>query len=514
MDLNEYWQENKRFLVATASGVVVFLAGMIAIDRAFRGELLALQRSASSASAKLRNEPMYGPDALDKAQKDNEELKKTVGILTEATAFKPRPGFRLDPKAGPATNQYFSAVSRVREELLRAAGRGNLRIPDDLGPALAPTREAEIERYLEALDLVDRAVRLALEAGVSRSTRSRSGSIRSSRRARASARSRRRASRSRPSASPRPSCTSRPRRRARPGIRVRCSWRRPRSRSRVSPRTRPCCRRPSSRREWRGARESEPPMKPRKEHVVLAATVLLLGWMAWQSRGEGVVRGSGGKKAAAPELEKHAVPDATLVLPSPRDGDRPPPRDLFSPPSDTHPLPPLAIQPIPLAPLAMLAPPPVPGPMPALYGNSCGSSGRSGAGPLCPEGPSTESGRRGSASGRPVEGRDPPVVGPRAAALGVQEALRLGPHGRDQVRRDPEPEPLPALAASERGRPLRRVQPGDREAAPPEPGARPALADARDGVRFRGHALEPDREAPRGARRSAVRDAVRRGPRR
>ncbi len=169
MDLNEYWQANKRFLVATASGVVVFLAGMIAIDRAFRGELLALQRSASSASAKLRNEPMYGPAALEQAQKDNEELKKTVGILTEATAFKARPGFRLDPKAGPATNQYFSAVSRVREELLRAAGRGNLRVPDDLGlPALAPTREAEIERYLEALDLVDRAVRLALEAGVSR----------------------------------------------------------------------------------------------------------------------------------------------------------------------------------------------------------------------------------------------------------------------------------------------------------------------------------------------------------
>ena len=169
MDLNEYWQENKRFLVATAGGVVVFLAGMIAVDRAFRGELLALQRSAASASAKLRNDPMYDANALAQAQKDNDELKKAVGVLTEATAFKARPGFRLDPKAGPATNQYFSAVSRAREELLRAAGRGNLRIPDDLGlPALAPTREAEIERYLEALDLVDRAVHLALEAGVSR----------------------------------------------------------------------------------------------------------------------------------------------------------------------------------------------------------------------------------------------------------------------------------------------------------------------------------------------------------
>ena len=169
MDLNEYWQENKRFLVATASGVVLFLVGTMAIDRAFRGELLALQRSSASAAAKLRNEAKYGSDALQEAEKQNEELENTVATLSQAAAFRARPAFRLDPKAGAPSNQYFSAVSRVREELLRAAGRGNLRVPDDLGlPALAPTREAEIERYLEALDLVDRAVRLALDAGVQR----------------------------------------------------------------------------------------------------------------------------------------------------------------------------------------------------------------------------------------------------------------------------------------------------------------------------------------------------------
>ena len=109
-------------------------------------------------------------------------------------------------------------------------------------------------------------------------------------------------------------------------------------------------------------------MKPRKEHFVLAVTVLLLGWMAWQSRSEGVVRGSGGKRATPPELEVHRIPDASLALPAPRPEGGLPPRDLFSPPSDTHPLPPLALEPIPLAPLSMLAPPPEPGPMPALYG--------------------------------------------------------------------------------------------------------------------------------------------------
>jgi hypothetical protein len=169
MDLNEYWQENKRFLVATASGAVLFLVGMKVIDHTFRGELVSLQRSASSAASKLRTEAMYDASQLSRAEKENEALQKSVETLTKATAFEARPGFRLDPKAGAATNQYFAIVSRVREELLRTAGRGNLRVPDDLGlPALSPTREAEIERYLEALDLVDRAVRLALAAGVQR----------------------------------------------------------------------------------------------------------------------------------------------------------------------------------------------------------------------------------------------------------------------------------------------------------------------------------------------------------
>src|SRR6185436_7144183 len=51
----------------------------------------------------------------------------------------------------------------------------------------------------------------------------------------------------------------------------------------------------------------------------------------------------------------------------PRDLGRPM-RDLFSPPRDTHPLPPLDIDAPPLAPLSSVFPPPLPGPEPAQYG--------------------------------------------------------------------------------------------------------------------------------------------------
>ena len=169
MDLNAAWQENKRSVLATAGGIVVFVIGSMLVDRYFRDELRAQTRAADSAAAKLRTEPMYSVADRDAAQKENEALAEAVSALAAATAFETRPAFRLDPAAGAPTNQYFAAVSRVRDELLTLAGRNNLRLPEDLGlPALSPTREEEIARYLEALDLVDRAARTAMASGLQR----------------------------------------------------------------------------------------------------------------------------------------------------------------------------------------------------------------------------------------------------------------------------------------------------------------------------------------------------------
>ena len=39
MDLNDYWQENKRFLVAVGVGLFAFLIGNIIVDAAFGSEL-------------------------------------------------------------------------------------------------------------------------------------------------------------------------------------------------------------------------------------------------------------------------------------------------------------------------------------------------------------------------------------------------------------------------------------------------------------------------------------------
>jgi hypothetical protein len=169
MDLNDYWQENKRFLVTVASGVLVFGIGSMLIGTYFGDELDRQRRSLSSTRTKLARDAMYTPADLSAAQEENEALQKTVDVLSQAAAFRTRPEFVLDPKRGSPSNQYFGVVSAVREDLLRQAGRANMRLPEDLGlPALSPTREPDIARYLESLDLIDRVVRMALVTGCER----------------------------------------------------------------------------------------------------------------------------------------------------------------------------------------------------------------------------------------------------------------------------------------------------------------------------------------------------------
>ncbi|MBK7875685.1 MAG: hypothetical protein IPJ77_08030 [Planctomycetes bacterium] len=169
MTFNDWWQENKRFAVVTASGVLVFVIGTMLVDKFFTTELKANQAALTRARSKLATDKLYSSEQLKSLQADNEALVGVTDTLRKEVAFVPREGFRPDPKTGAAGSQYFQVVSGVRENLLTLAGRAGMRLPEELGlPALSPTREPEIVRYLEGLDLVDRAVHMALAAGVER----------------------------------------------------------------------------------------------------------------------------------------------------------------------------------------------------------------------------------------------------------------------------------------------------------------------------------------------------------
>jgi hypothetical protein len=169
MDFSNYWQENKRFLVTVACGAIVFAILWMLVDRYFGDDLRRQRSLVATTSQKLSKDALYAPADLAQAEKENSALTAAVTSLSKAAAFAPRPQFVLDARKGSPSSQYFAAVAAVRDDLLRQAGRANMRLPEDLGlPALSPTREPDIVRYLEALDLVDRAVRTALATGCER----------------------------------------------------------------------------------------------------------------------------------------------------------------------------------------------------------------------------------------------------------------------------------------------------------------------------------------------------------
>jgi hypothetical protein len=167
MDVDAYWQENKRFVLAVAGGALLFVVGFAVETAVFQDGILAAQRTAQ----KYRNDlkaAQYTAQDLAEVEAENAALKASVERLTAAANFQPRPDFVPAPGV-PVANHYLRTFSRVREELEQRANRAGLALDEALGmPELSPTVESEIVRYLEALDVVESVADLAIRARVKR----------------------------------------------------------------------------------------------------------------------------------------------------------------------------------------------------------------------------------------------------------------------------------------------------------------------------------------------------------
>jgi hypothetical protein len=102
------------------------------------------------------------------AREDNAALLATLAELEAAVDFRPRPGFRPTDRPA-AAGRYIEAVAAARESLLPLARRRGMVLDASLGlPEQSPTREEDLSRHLDALDVVERVVKIAIEDGVQR----------------------------------------------------------------------------------------------------------------------------------------------------------------------------------------------------------------------------------------------------------------------------------------------------------------------------------------------------------
>jgi hypothetical protein len=167
MDFDEYWQENKRFVGIVFTGLVVFLIARAVISSSIGSEVVSAKNVEKAAIKKL-SAAMYSSADRDEARRVNEQLGEVASQLKQAAEFVPRESFTLVGAISPSS-RYHAALADVREAIMPIAGRANMVVADDLGqPELSPTREEEIVRYLEALDLIDRVLRSAIDSGLAR----------------------------------------------------------------------------------------------------------------------------------------------------------------------------------------------------------------------------------------------------------------------------------------------------------------------------------------------------------
>jgi tetratricopeptide (TPR) repeat protein len=106
-------------------------------------------------------------------------------------------------------------------------------------------------------------------------------------------------------------------------------------------------------------------MALRQEKVVLIVTALALGYLLWSGTSKPPIRASKAKGSSL-QFESYAAPDVARALPVQREA-RAVSREVFAPPRDTQPLPPLAMRTPPLPRPTALRPPGVPGPAPRHF---------------------------------------------------------------------------------------------------------------------------------------------------
>ena len=77
MDLNDYWQENKRFVMMVGAGVLAFWIGVMIIDSSLGDAVKLASNNVTSTERKLKSISLTTAD-LRGAQREYEALQEAV----------------------------------------------------------------------------------------------------------------------------------------------------------------------------------------------------------------------------------------------------------------------------------------------------------------------------------------------------------------------------------------------------------------------------------------------------
>jgi hypothetical protein len=162
MDLQQAWQENKRFLIGALIGLFAFLILRVVVESVFdaHGPALQNQRIAST----VNREEYFSQPALAAAEQERDRLAGLQQTLGDAVLFTPSADYLLDGKGAPDLH-YEEVARRLRQKLVRGAAELGLDLGERNLSWTAPAGGSdEIRRTLLALGLLDQAASRLLAA--------------------------------------------------------------------------------------------------------------------------------------------------------------------------------------------------------------------------------------------------------------------------------------------------------------------------------------------------------------
>ncbi|MFN3240535.1 MAG: hypothetical protein ACE37K_03380 [Planctomycetota bacterium] len=147
MDIGEFAQENKPWLVGCAIGAVVWLIGSAVID--------SVTGPGATPRQQDRLRDAYNREALSIAQDENEKLGAERERLTKELAFEVAPKFRQ--WTGTADTHLFQTGRDLRLQIVNAASDRDVLVEESDISWEVPSGIDQIRDTLFGLDLIDAA---------------------------------------------------------------------------------------------------------------------------------------------------------------------------------------------------------------------------------------------------------------------------------------------------------------------------------------------------------------------
>jgi hypothetical protein len=164
MDLTNIWQEHRTFILLVMAGLLVFFVGQGVISSVYGID--ETKRTVDRHFRNLQRAEYPSTSQLDEARDLNEALTEEYEASLKKINFVPDPKYLLSKDEKPDI-QYDRLFNEARDTLVEGAKTLNITVDENLGmPELSPTRPAEIQRALIALDIVTRVVLLAVESQI------------------------------------------------------------------------------------------------------------------------------------------------------------------------------------------------------------------------------------------------------------------------------------------------------------------------------------------------------------